>query len=252
MHIDHLLVLPDPPAVAEAAARRLADTAATACAARGAFHVALAGGSTPRLLYERLAEPPWRERMDWTCWQCWFGDERCVPPDHPDSNYRMAAEALLDRLPLPRAQRHPMPCTLPPEAAAERYAAELATRLPHEADDWPVFDLILLGQGPDGHTASLFPGTGAVARDDATVLAVYVAPLDSWRLSLARPVIEAARQVVFLVTGAGKAAVVGEALGSPRGDLPVQRLAPRGEVTWLLDRAAAARLPPERRPMEEP
>ncbi len=251
MHVDQLLVLPDAAALAEAAARQVAAAADEAIAARGVFHVALAGGRTPRALYRRLAGPPWRARIDWARWAVWFGDERCVPPDHPDSNYRMAAETLLDHVPLPRDRRHPIPCTLPPEAAAERYAEQLATHLPHDAGDWPRFDLVLLGLGTDGHTASLFPGTGAVTRDDATVLAVYVATLDAWRVSLARPVLEAARRLLFLVSGPAKAVVVARALGGADGGLPVQRLHPRGEVDWLLDTAAAAQLPEPLQPTED-
>ena len=241
----HIHILEDPTTLAQAVAQRWCDLARAAQAERGVFTVALAGGSTPRLLYETLAAPPWRERMDWSRCEIFFGDERSVPPDHPDSNYRMARESLLDHVPIPPERIHRMHGERRPlEQAAEDYAACLAA-LPRDGEGLPCLDLVLLGLGPDGHIASLFPDTAILEEDQRWVAPVYVDKLATWRLSLTYPVLDHARQVVLLVAGEGKRQIVRAVLGGDGADsYPVQRLRPRGELHWYLDAAAAADLPP--------
>lgn len=233
-----LHVLPDAAALYRAVAERLLALGEQAIAARGAFHLALAGGATPRGLYALLAGPGLAGRLDWTRVQLYFGDERCVAPDHPDSNYRMVREALLDHLPV-APQVHRIAGERAPGQAAADYAALLASQLPDG-----VFDLVLLGLGPDGHIASLFPGSAALDERRATVAAVYLPLLDAWRISLTLPLLNRARHLLLLVSGAAKAAVVRQALHDATAALPVQRLRPHGTLEWFLDAAAAARLAP--------
>ena len=240
-----VLVYEDVGELYRVAASRFVEAVDQAVAIRGQFTVALAGGSTPRGMYARLAESPWRERVPWSAVQVFWGDERCVPPDHPDSNYRMAYEALLSRVPLPAANIHRMAGELDPEKAAEAYSATLREVFGLSGEAVPRFDLVLLGLGSDGHTASLFPGTAALAETQRWVVANFVPRLGAYRLTLTFPVLNAARQVMFLVTGSGKAEVVARVLEGPRRvmELPAQAVAPTdGQLVWLLDRAAAAQL----------
>ena len=223
-----------------AVAERLTAAARSDAAGRGAFHWALAGGSTPEGLYRLLAGPEFSGRIPWSRVHAWFGDERCVPPGHPDSNYRMAGRALLSHVPVGGVHR--MAGEADPHEAAAAYTGELAERLP-TSEGAPVLDLVLLGLGPDGHVASLFPDTPALASKDP-VAAVYVPQLGVWRLSLTPPVLNAARRVWLLASGPGKANIVATALADPGSQpLPVQHLAPRGEWLWFLDAAAGAELP---------
>lgn len=248
MKRDQIHVSADPAAIAEAVARRWTELSATAIADRGVFHVALAGGSTPRLLYETLASPPWRESIDWSRIQVFFGDERSVPPDHDDSNYRMASESLLDRVPLLPEHIHRMKGEQQPlHEAAEEYATCLETRLPRDTLGIPCFDLVLLGLGPDGHVASLFPDTDILQERKHWVAAVSVEKLHTWRLSVTFPILDAARHVLLLVAGEGKRHIVKSILAEDTtGEAlyPVQRIQPRGELAWYLDQAAASDLPP--------
>src|SRR5881409_3587977 len=168
-------VVPDPDALADAAARLIAEAAADAIEARGRFMWALAGGETPRATYARLALPPFRERVDWRRVWVFFGDERCVPPDHPDSNYRMAHEAMLSKLPIPEPNIHRMRGELPPEQAATEYGQLLKDKF---GDGGP--DMVLLGMGDDGHTASLFPGTAALNETKHRCVANHVPKLNTW------------------------------------------------------------------------
>lgn len=223
------------------AAERLAAAARQDVAGRGAFHWALAGGSTPQALYRLLATETFADRIPWSGIHAWFGDERCVPPEHADSNYRMAREALLGHVPIPGPQIHRLVGEDPPREAAEDYIRALCRELPADSGP-PVLDLVLLGLGPDGHVASLFPGTAALDAED-WVAAVYVPELEAWRLSLTLPVINAARRVWLLASGPDKARIVRQALAEPGAEpLPVQRLAPRGEWVWFLDAAAAGEI----------
>ena len=238
-------VAPDAEALAGLAAGEVARCAAAALRARGRFTLALSGGATPRLLYRALADPeqPFREQVAWRAVHVLFGDERCVPPDHPASNYRAAREELLDRVPLGPGHLHRMRGEeADRDAAARRYEAELRAIAGGAA--WPVLDLVLLGMGEDGHTASLFPGSPALEERQRAVVAVRAPALPAERLTLTLPALTAAREVLFLVAGAHKAARVAEALADPPAALPAARVRPvAGELLWLLDAGAAARLP---------
>ena len=231
--------------LSEAAVERIADIAAQAITQRGAFHIALSGGATPRHLYEHLAHEPYRSDIDWSRVHVYFGDERCMPPDHPDSNFRMANAALLMHVPIPSAQIHRIVANLAyVRQCAVAYAAELAAHLP-AGNLAPQFDLVLLGVGPDGHIASLFPATGSALTERRLATAVYADSMRAWRISITFPVINQARHILLLASGASKADVLervfrDEPSATP---LPVQRLQPLGELEWYLDQAAAARLP---------
>jgi 6-phosphogluconolactonase len=215
--------------VARAAAELFCDASAEA---RDRFRVALAGGSSPRAVYALLAAPPFRERVDWARVEVYFGDERCVPPDHPDSNFKMANDTLLSKVPIPPAQIHRIAGEKPPGEAAAEYAALVrGVRL----------DLVYLGMGPDGHTASLFPGTTALAERDAAVAAVFVPKLDTWRVTMTAPYLSSAARVMIGAAGAEKADALHAALETPPGAVPIQLIQPR-ELIWLVDAAAAAKL----------
>jgi 6-phosphogluconolactonase len=224
--------------LAEAAARGFAERAAEAVARRGRFVVALAGGSTPKSTYEILARDH-AESVDWSNVHVFFGDERTVPPDHEDSNYRAAREALLDHVPV--GSVHPMRGELPPERAAATYEEELWAFF---EEDPPVFDLVMLGIGGDGHTASLFPETPAPEVTDRLVVSNPVPKLDTTRITLTAPVLNAAREVFFLVAGEDKAEALVEILegdADPRA-YPAKLVRPAGGPTWMVDRAAAGLL----------
>jgi len=244
-------VLADAATVQRAAAELVAAETADAAAARGAAFVALSGGSTPRGLYALLADPagPFRARVPWPALHVFWGDERHVGPDHADSNYRMAREALLERVPIPVGQVHRIAGEEPDAAvAAARYAGTLREAFGARGrlqGPWPRFDLVLLGMGPDGHTASLFPGTDAVHEREALVVAPWVPKLASRRITVTPPVLNHAARVAFLVTGADKAETLAAVLEGPRQPdrYPSQVVrTTEGTVVWLVDRAAAARL----------
>lgn len=246
MSMPRVTVVPDAPALAVAAAAAVVTAAETAVAARGRFTIALAGGATPRASYERLAQPPLRERMPWVRTFVFFGDERGVPPDHPDSNYRMAAEALLDRVPIPRERIFRMrgEANDHDEAAAE-YGRTLASVFGVKRGALPRFDLVLLGLGIDGHTASLFPGSPVLREVFHPVAAVHAAAaVIPERITLTLPVLNAAAEVIFLVSGGEKAKVVKAVLTDSPTSLPAWMIEPTGgTLRWLLDRDAAALLP---------
>lgn len=234
-----LTVCADASELALEAARRIAEAARAAVEERGRFAIALAGGSTPRLTYETLARPPYRETVPWRAVHVFWSDERCVPPDHADSNYRMARLALLDRVFLPPGNIHRINGELPPSDAARRYEAEL--RLLGEP---PRLDLALLGLGADGHTASLFPGARA-SPAGAFVVAVHAPELRSWRVTLTPDALNLARRVLFLVSGEAKARALAATLQGPRDPArwPAQAIAGQaGAAEWLVDAAAASAL----------
>jgi 6-phosphogluconolactonase len=233
--VPRFVACPDAGALAREAAHRFVARAQEAVAARGRFLVALAGGSTPRGAYELLAGDVFAPRVDWARVHVFWGDERCVPPDHTDSNYRMAREALLDRIPISAGNVHRMRGELVPEAAADAYEAELDEVLGAEGR----FDLVLLGMGVDGHTASLFPGTQALEERERRVAAYYVEKLGAWRVTLTLPALNAARRVLFLVGGAGKRDALNRVrAGEP---LPAALVRPEeGEVTWLVEKQPPA------------
>jgi len=233
------IVLPTAEALAEAAAQRFARAASDAVESHGAFVVALSGGATPRGLYARLAAPPYASTVPWARVQVLWGDERCVAPDQAASNYRMAREALLDHVPIHAEKVHRMHGEDVPAVAAQAYERTLRTVLrtpngpPREAPGARI-DLVLLGLGDDGHTASLFPEAWVVAR--------FEAARSQWRVTLTPVLINAAAEILFLVSGEGKAAIVHRVLEGPRRpqELPAQLIAPAdGRVLWLLDAAAA-------------
>ncbi|HVO91212.1 MAG TPA: 6-phosphogluconolactonase [Terriglobales bacterium] len=213
--------------------------------ARGRFSVALSGGSTPKALYSLLASPDYRARVDWARVHLFWGDERCVAPDHPESNYRMVREALLSGIPMPPENIHRMAGEIAPENAAAIYAAEIARFFQLDADALPRFDLALLGLGEDGHTASLFPGTSAPNEKHKLVTSVYVERLNAHRLTITLPVINAAAQVSFLVAGESKAAIVNALLGqdSNPAQYPAGQIRPaNGKLTWFITQDAGGRI----------
>ncbi len=236
----------DPAALANAVAREWLKLAQESIAVRGAFHVTLAGGSTPKALYERLARPDSAMRPEWSRTFIYFGDERAVPPDHEQSNYRMAKTALLDRVPIPPAQVFRIESELPDlKKAALVYSRKIAMTLPQAPNGMPQFDLVLLGMGEDGHVASIFPDTEALTEPRKLVMPVFVEKLNSWRVTMTLPLINHARRVMMLVTGAAKAELVARVLAGKSGPktLPVQRIAPVSErLDWRLDQAAASQL----------
>jgi 6-phosphogluconolactonase len=233
-------VYPDLESLSLAAANLLVDQANRAVAARGRFSVALSGGSTPRRTYELLASLPLVDQAPWERMHVFWGDERCVPLTDPRSNARLAKEAWLDRVPIPAGQIHPLNCADDPTAAARQYEAQLREFF---AGQPPRLDLVLLGLGGDGHTASLFPGTTALEEKQRWTAAVSVAGQDLYRVTLTAPIINQAAVVVFLVAGPSKAAVLREVLHGPRDParLPAQLIRPvSGDLLWLADRQAAA------------
>jgi 6-phosphogluconolactonase len=242
-------VEPDAPALARHAAQYFAQKCAAAAAANGRARIAISGGSTPKAAFGLLADPaqPWRALMPWDKLDLWWVDERCVPPDNADSNYRMTREAMLDKAPLRPEQIHRMECELEPDDAAARYEMELRNGFGLKDAELPRFDLLQLGMGPDGHTASLFPHTEALHETSRLVTANHVETVkDSWRVTLTQPVIDNAADVFFLVGGKEKAQILKEVLLGPvdRERLPSQSIAPVGGIlTLLLDKAAAAMLP---------
>ncbi len=240
----NVLTLESETTVAEAAAEIFIATSLAAVEMRGRFVCALAGGSTPRKLYAMLARPEFASRVPWEHCFLFFGDERCVPRDHPDSNHRMAVEALFHKVPVVGTQVYRIQGELSnPARAAHFYEESLRELFPE--DRFPRFDMILLGIGEDGHTASLFPETDALREKERWVVANYVPALSDWRITLTLPAINAARQILFLATGARKARIVSEAFGDAEheGILPAEQVLPQdGAREVLLDRAAAALL----------
>jgi 6-phosphogluconolactonase len=239
-------VLEDDDELAETAAGMIVDVATSAVAQRGRFTVALAGGATPRATYERLARPPLSELMPWARTFVFFGDERGVAPDHPDSNYGMAYRALLSKVPIPPRQIFRIPGEAPdPETVASDYARTLADTFQVRRGEVPRLDLVLLGLGIDGHTASLFPGSPVLKEVFRPVAAVHAAAaVIPQRFTLTFPVLNAAGCVIFLASGSMKAKVVRAALAEGAATLPAGMVRPTdGRLVWLLDRAAAALLP---------
>jgi len=241
-------VEPDTAALARRAAQYFVEMAGEAVACQGRVRIAISGGSTPVSTFLMLVDPnlPWRGRMPWDKLDLFWVDERCVPPDNSESNYRRIREALLDQVPLRPEQIHRMEGELVPEVAAARYESELRNSFRLEGAESPRFDLIALGMGPDGHTASLFPHTPALHEISCLVTANHVAQKDAWRITLTWPVINRANSVFFLVSGADKAQILKEVLTSPRDvdRLPSQLIWPAsGILTLILDKAAASLLP---------
>ncbi|PJJ60813.1 6-phosphogluconolactonase [Hymenobacter chitinivorans] len=237
----HVHAAPD--AVLHGLAEYFVAQARAAIAGRGRFSVALSGGNSPKKLYELLAAAPYRAQVAWDKVYFFFGDERNVPPTDPESNYRMAREALLDPLDIADAQVFPVDTSLPPAAAAEAYTRTIqAFFAPEDA----VFDLVLLGLGDNSHTASLFPHTPVLHDTSVGAREVFVEEKQAYRITLTAPLLNQARAVAFLVYGADKAAAVQQVMQGARNveEFPAQLIAPAGELHWFLDMAAAAALPP--------
>jgi 6-phosphogluconolactonase len=227
--------------LAAVAAAEIVALLETAVAWRGEAHLCLAGGSTPRLLHRALAGSTFD---GWPHVHIWFGDERCVPAEHPDSNVGMAYETLLDHVPIERQNVHRLAGDQAPADAARDYDAQLRAMAARRRHDVPVMDALVLGMGEDGHTASLFPGSPLLAPDapaDAWCAAVHVPTLDAWRLTLTPPVLQAAAAIAVLVSGAGKHAALARVLqaAAPPSALPIRLLdEAHGDVAWFVDNAA--------------
>ena len=238
-----LHIFPDVKALSQAAARNLADRIKTTLTAQASFSLVLAGGSTPGVLYQLLASE-YRDQIPWAQLHLFWGDERYVPPSDPRSNYRMARETLLGHVPVPQENLHPMPTEFPEaEEAAAAYERLLRNHFP---DAWPRFDLVLLGMGPDGHTASLFPNSQALEEQERWVAASRAPVEPVQRLTLTLPVLNHAAQVYFLVAGAEKSGALRQALAGKTDAsddwkrCPATAVQPmQGVVTWWTDQAAA-------------
>ncbi|MHB1465458.1 MAG: 6-phosphogluconolactonase [Thermoleophilia bacterium] len=240
-----ITIYPDSEHFVDGSADFIAGLAARAVAERGRFAIALSGGSTPRPIYARLATGAYAERIDWPRVHIFFGDERCVPPDDSRSNYRMAREALLDHVPLPPGNIHRIRGEDDPAQAALAYAQEVQ-RLFRSASA-PAFDLICLGMGENGHTASLFPGTAALREQVRWVVPQYVEVMTTWRVTFTTVLINAARHIAFFAAGTGKADVLWRVHEGPYQPdvLPSQLIQPvHGQLHWLVDAAAGAKVQP--------
>ncbi len=237
-----------PAAVAAAAAELFTTCASSAVAARGRARIAISGGSTPKAMFALLADPSdtFVTRVPWESIDLYWVDERCVRPDEEESNYRMTNEALLSKVPLAGDRIHRMEGELDPEVAASRYESTLRNTFKLEGAETPTFDLILLGMGDDGHTASLFPHTEALDEMSRLVVANHVPQKETWRLTLTWPVINQGREVAFLIEGEAKAQVLHDVFLGPYDPetWPSQLIRPAGhKLTLLLDSAAASKLP---------
>lgn len=229
----------DPAAVALATADRFVEAARAAIDERGIFRVALSGGSTPKQVYPLLLEPERREAVDWRRVELFWGDERSVPPDHPESNFGVAWGMLISQLPDVRSDRvHRMPAEAQDiHAAALSYEGELRLAFGSRSEEPPPFDLIWLGMGPDGHTASLFPGSEGLDVEDRWVIGNWAPSQETWRMTITFPVIAAGRDVIVVVTGADKAEAL-SAIRAGGSGLPAERVT-GDAVEWILDAAAA-------------
>ncbi|WP_433971252.1 6-phosphogluconolactonase [Tunturiibacter lichenicola] len=241
-------VLPTPAATARAAAQLFTDSAVKAAESRGLARIAISGGTTPKTMFGLLADPtePFLKQVPWDKLELYWVDERCVPPDNVESNYRMTKEALLSKVPLAGERVHRMEGELDPEVAAARYESAIRNTFKLEGAETPTFDLVLLGMGDDGHTASLFPHTEALNEMNHIVVPNHVPQKDTWRITLTWPVINQGREVAFLIEGAAKTQVLHDVfLGTYQPETyPSQLIRPAsGKLTLLLDAAAAAKLP---------
>jgi 6-phosphogluconolactonase len=237
--VTRFTVVADAAAVCLATADRFIEVATAAIAERGVFRVALSGGGTPRNVYPLLLEAARRDAVDWGKAEFFWGDERAVPPDHPDSNFGLAYSSFISHLPGVRQDAvHRMPAEADDlDAAALGYESELRLAFGARGDVPPAFDLVWLGMGPDGHTASLFPGSPAVEERDRWVIATWAEPMSAWRMTLTLPVLNAGRVVLVAVYGANKVDALRE-IRSGSSELPAARVTGE-QVEWIIDAAAA-------------
>lgn len=234
-------IVPDGDALAHTAAQEFHRLSEAAVQGRGRFSVALSGGNTPRTVYSLLASE--HKQLPWDRIHIFFGDERHVPPDHPDSNFRMASESLLSKVPIPEKNVHRIRAELEADAAAEEYEQELRDFFHLTDHDWPRFDLIFLGIGEDGHTASLFPGSKALTEAARRVAANWVEKFQAFRITLTFPVLNHAAEVLFMVSGASKAQILSEVLRPGNRKYPAQNVQPQnGQLLWLVDQDAGSLL----------
>ncbi len=234
---------PNPEKASQAVAQFLSDTAIKAVGEKRRFTVALSGGSAPKRLYKILASDPFINQIPWSKTFVFWGDERFVPPNDPENNARMARELLLNHVPVPPGQIFPIPTESKPEIAAENYASTLASVFGD--DDFPKFDLILLGLGTNGHTASLFPHTSVLDEKNRWTGTIYLGEKDQHRITLTAPVINYAKNIVFLVFGEKKADILANVLEGPRQPQkwPAQLVNPKsGSLTWFIDEGAGKKL----------
>jgi 6-phosphogluconolactonase len=241
-------VFPASADMAMATARLFASRVEHAVNNRGVARIAISGGSTPQATFKLLADPngPFLSTVPWDKLQLFWVDERCVPPTDPESNYGVCKELLLSQVPIPEANVFRMEGELDPEEAASRYESLLRNTLKLEGAESPRFDLVLLGMGPDGHTASLFPHTEGLNEMGRLVIANHVPQKDTWRITLTWPVINEGAEVAFAMAGADKADMLARVFVGPRDpeDLPSQLIRPSSaKLLLLLDEAAAAKLP---------
>lgn len=238
-----MIIEKNPDSMAYAAARVFISAAGAAIREHGRFTVALSGGSTPRRMHTLLGREPFRSAADWDKIRIFWGDERCVPPEDLSSNYGNACRDFLDHVPIPRTRVHPMPVGIKPDAAASMYQKELAMHLPTDASGFPLFDLILLGIGIDGHIASLFAHQPALDEMQKWVVAVQGEQADTVRLTLTLPVLNRARQIVFMASGKAKSKMLRTLFEEEDILLPARKIQPiRGKLVWILDADAASML----------
>jgi 6-phosphogluconolactonase len=226
----------------QAVAEYFIKVARTSIQDRGIFSAALSGGSTPEPVYRTLGSLEKEKQLDWDNIHFFWGDERCVPPDHPDSNYRMVREALLEHIRIPEENVHRVLSEYEPHISAQSYEATLRDFF---KGDFPQFDLVFLGMGDDGHTASLFPHSAGLKEEDRWFIENYAPAMDTWRLTLTKNAINAARHIAVLVIGESKADMLLDVLEGDHqpGDKPIQLIDPKnGQMVWFLDQAAAKKL----------
>jgi 6-phosphogluconolactonase len=228
------------------AAGRVADFLTDAIGSRGMATVALSGGSTPKGIYEQLGAVEFVRRVDWSKVHLFWGDERCVPPTSTESNYRLVKESLLARVTIPEKNVHRIMAEMPPRDAALRYEQAIEDFFGLSEDEFPKFDIVLLGLGEDGHTASLFPQSPILSERSRLAVEIFVGKLAQYRITITLPVINNARDVLFLVSGARKAGIMREVFQSDMTRYPAQLVDPvSGHVYWLVDRDAASHLQSE-------
>jgi len=238
-----IIVTRGPSELARIAAGIFRTTAKDSVSQKNLFNVAISGGSTPRDMHRLLAEEPYRSDIPWEEIHIFWVDERCVPVDGPASNFGLAKKDFLEQIPIPLEQIHPMPGDFSPEEGAKKYQEEMETVFQIQEKDFPIFDLIFLGLGKDGHTASLFPGAKSPHEADRWVIAVKGGNPNVYRLTLTYDVLNRAKAIYFLVSGKEKAPIVRTVLEDKDACLPAQKIQPvQGKSTWLLDKEAASLL----------